>query len=115
MATDPVGGDEVGDDRLFEALAHDRRQRVLDVLDDAETTLSLSDLARGVARRENARQPGVDGETVRRVRLSLYHWHVPKLADVGLVDYDADRKTVRLETATDRPDDRADLLPLHTG
>lgn len=113
MATEPAGADEGRDDLsredVFDALGHDRRRRVLDVLDEAGTALSLSDLARSVARREHAPRHPMD-ETVKRVRISLYHRHVPKLEDAGLVDYDPDDRTVGLEAPVAGIPDRADLL-----
>jgi hypothetical protein len=40
---------------------------------------------------------------VEAVRRSLYHCHVPALADAGLVDFSPERRSVAL--ADDAPDD----------
>jgi hypothetical protein len=69
-------------------LASERRRLVLGVLEDRTTPLSLSTLAEAVATRESdAAQP--DAEAVERVTVSLYHHHLPRLADDDLVEYDA--------------------------
>lgn len=94
MTIEPVGVDGVDAERLFEALAHERRQHVLAVLRDDEESASLSELAVAVARRETEEDVDPERETVERVHTSLYHWHVPKLADANLVEYDVERGTV---------------------
>ncbi|WP_210424937.1 DUF7344 domain-containing protein [Halorussus halobius] len=76
-------GCESRSDAVFDALASDRCRQLLDCLADAEDGLSVDALV--------SRLPGDDG----RVRARLHHTYLPKLADVGLVAYDADRELVR--------------------
>lgn len=86
---------ERGSDEVFGALAHDRRRRVLAVLRAAEEPLSLTEVAIELTRRHG----GPDGpgrEDPADVRVALHHRHLPKLADAGLVEYDAAEKTVAL-------------------
>lgn len=87
--------DERDGNRVAETLSVPLRRRALQVLRDVETPLSLADLAIELVRRESDDR-AVDGqwEQVRQYRITLYHAHVPKLAEAGLVEYDADRKTV---------------------
>lgn len=86
-----------GDDQVLRALAAERRRHVLAALADSETALSLADLATEVARRETDAEAsdGVDGNA-DRVRVSLYHCHVPILTAADLVDYDDEAKRVAL-------------------
>ncbi|WP_137285210.1 DUF7344 domain-containing protein [Halorussus salinisoli] len=80
-------------DATFDALA-DRQCRVLlRHLDESDDdTLSVADLA---ARLTDAAD-GTDAKTAEnRLLASLHHTHLPKLADAGLVNYDADRGLVR--------------------
>lgn len=82
-------------DELHAVLADPRRRRVLDVLATRESP-SLDDLARAVAEREaNGRSVGADDPAnVDRVRLTLHHCHLPRLAAAGIVYYDAERRRV---------------------
>ncbi len=81
--------------RVFSALANPRRRRALHYL-ERHRELSLATLADEVAECE-AGVPlrEVDEETVKAVYLSLYHTHVPKLEDAGVVAYDQERDWVR--------------------
>jgi len=73
-------------DAVFDALASEECRDLLDCLAEAEDALSVEALA--------ARLPGDDD----RVRARLHHTGLPKLADAGLVAYDADRELVRPES-----------------
>ncbi|MFC7215422.1 hypothetical protein ACFQO4_15200 [Saliphagus sp. GCM10025334] len=86
---------------LFEALADARRRYVLSLL-LARPAVSLEELCGEVVGWERA---GTDGGVVRDsvITVSLVHTHLPKLDEVGLVDYDAEdgrvvRADVDLET-----------------
>ena len=86
-------------DSLFDALADTDRRRVLAALLDAQTQ-TVDDLARTLA--------GIDGQpadrcsaelstnAIDRHHLRLYHVHLPRLADAGLVSYDSDQNVVAL-------------------
>ena len=84
-----------GRDRISRALGDERRRLVLEVLDTAGTPVALCDLARLVARREADRGGGRVDDRVDADHVARYHKHVPKLDDVGLVDWDRDRDLVR--------------------
>lgn len=103
--------EHAGRDRPFEALAHERRRHVLSVLRDAGDSLTVRELAVEIARLENGAAAGtVDPDRVDSIRLGLYHRHAPKLADVGLVEYDAEERVVAPAGPTLRADDMPDLL-----
>lgn len=80
----------------YELMADAKRRAVVSVLDPDEPPVSLADLARQVAAHET--EGTIDGECelppLQHVHLSLYHVHVPKLADAGVVSFDTDRNTV---------------------
>lgn len=83
-------------DRLFEALADERRRYALRLLDD-HATLTLADLADEIAVREHdAPIVEIHGEDVKEAYVQLYHCHLPKLREVDLVHYDQDRDLVTL-------------------
>ncbi|WP_158056732.1 DUF7344 domain-containing protein [Halorussus halophilus] len=76
---------------LLDALADRRRRRVLRLVSDHQTPLALSDLADEVAAAEHdCLFTDISEHTVKRTYTSLYHSHVPKLAVVGLLEYDQD-------------------------
>ena len=83
----------------YKLMADATRRAVVSVLDPDGPPVSLANLARQVADHEtedviDEAVESVESEPSRRVHLSLYHVHVPKLADAGIVSFDADRNTV---------------------
>lgn len=86
-------------DSLFDTLADTSRRRVLAALFDTRTR-SVNDLARTLADPDGQpgdRQPSESStDAVERYHLRLHHVHLPRLADAGLVSYDADQSVVEL-------------------
>lgn len=83
-------------DALFDLLADFRRRTAYRTL-CSHGELSLPDLADEVAVAERGDAlPEIAPDDVLKVYLSLYHTHVPKLADVGLVAYDQNSDYVTL-------------------
>lgn len=88
-------------DESLSLLSNRRRRDVLYRLSEAEVT-SVDSLAATIA----AREASVPAEQLpeddrKRVQVDLYHTHLPKLADRGLIEYDARSGTVRWSAATD--------------
>lgn len=81
-------------DHVYEALEHPRRRYLCyALLEDDEW--SLAELAGKVAAWETDQPEDEVSEPERqRVYVSLYHSHVPKLADCGVVSFDADAETL---------------------
>jgi len=74
--------------QVFELLAHERRRKTIQVLEDeCGTTLDREELAQRVATVEAPGDAPTD-RLVRRVELSLHHKHLPMLDEHGVVDYD---------------------------
>ncbi|ELY56938.1 DUF7344 domain-containing protein [Natronococcus jeotgali] len=89
-------------DDLYEGLSVERRRHALSCLRDHDLPIALADLADEVAVRERGtRLPAVPAEETNRIYLSLYHAHVPKLVDVGLVTYHQDRDLVGAAPSVD--------------
>lgn len=69
------------------ALLRDERRRLaLDVLAERPATVGLSAVAEAVT----ARQEGCDAsdaETVHRTAVELHHVHLPKMSELGVLDY----------------------------
>ena len=70
-------------DRLFEALQHDcRRELLLHLVDTADGSCDLHEAIDYLAE-EMQEYPSAD-----ILALQCYHLHLPKLKDIGLVNYD---------------------------
>jgi len=81
-------------DRTFALLQNRRRRRVLTYLRDNEST-TQGELARHIAAVENGvPEDAVTSTQRKRVYVSLYQAHLPKLDEFGAVSFDQDRGTV---------------------
>lgn len=82
-------------------LASKRRRVALDVLANRTAPVDLEDLAATIALRE-LEVDIADEKTIKRVALTLHHNHLPKMTDLGVVDYDPE--TTRIESCPSCPD-----------
>lgn len=70
------------------ALADERRLLLVETLRSTETPVEKEELARRIATHEAGQSPsGVDDAAVRDVHIALHHNHLPRLADLGIIDY----------------------------
>jgi len=80
----------------FSILADPIRRYVLCYLDEQETPVSFGRLATRVAAWHTDSDPdAVDDATLTEMRTALYHVHLPKLAEAGYIEWDADTHTIR--------------------
>jgi DNA-binding transcriptional ArsR family regulator len=102
MAT---GTEDLSQDVVFEVLSSTRRRQVLSLLKN-EGPMELTELAEHVAAHENdTTVEDLTKQQRKRVYVSLYQTHVPKLEDADLVEYDQDSGIVQLQaraSAVDR-------------
>ena len=75
---------------IFLLLAHNRRRNILHFLVGHAGSVSLSALAEQLAVRED----DVSRDHHERILTSLYHIHLPKLAEARVIDYDVEHETV---------------------
>lgn len=80
---------------IHDVLRNDRRRRVIQYLKRRLEPVSLRDLSERVAELETDKSPA-PRDIRQSVYNSLHQTHLPKLDDIGIVDYDRDRKTVAL-------------------
>ena len=105
--------DALSRDVLFDMLSSPRRRYVLHYLHRSSGRAELGELADHVAAWENETTiEGLGSQERKRVYISLYQTHVPKLDEVGIVDYDQSSGVVQL---TDRADDLAPYLSEDSG
>jgi hypothetical protein len=90
-------------DRAFDVLGHAYRRRVLHLVDEhsaaGESPLSVDDVVRRI-----------DDEGVA---LRLRHTHLPKLADIGYVEWDETSGTIRAGPVFDEIEPLVELLTRH--
>lgn len=82
-------------DELFALLSSHRRRYLLAALDRDPTPVRIADVAAEITAIESdVPSTLVDDDRRRDVRSDLFHNHLPKLRDAGLVTYDRDAGTV---------------------
>ena len=88
---------------MFDLLSSSRRRFVLQYLSQHEGPVPFSELANELAAWENDTDVEEITERQRkRVYVSLYQTHIPKLEEAGVVDYDPDSGEVRLRSRVNR-------------
>ena len=94
-------------DAVFDALADERRRETVSQLVEAGGEMSVDGLLAAVATDSRGIETVADGSGRHAIR--FHHVHLPKLEDVGLVEYDHETETVELtdlgETIQSRFDD----------
>jgi len=86
----------VSTDQILSAVGNDYRRAILDSLDSAsDKTLAYETLVDRVADKMRTEGPPRADEHRQRVRIALYHTHLPKLEAARIVDYDVETGTVR--------------------
>ncbi len=95
VSTPGIDGPDAGVDAMLDVLGSRQRRHVLSALVDRHAPVALDDLVAAVAAR-GTETPGADAPDARRdgLRTRFHHVHLPKLDDVGLVEYDHDARTV---------------------
>lgn len=89
--------EELSQDTVFDVLSSARRRDTIKILREEETPIELTTLAEIVAARENdTTVEELSSQDRKRVYVSLYQTHVPKLVDVGIVEHDTDSGEVWL-------------------
>ncbi|WP_232686894.1 DUF7344 domain-containing protein [Halobacterium zhouii] len=82
---------DLSDTERYRLLSAKRRRIVCGVLADADGPVRFERLAEAVATREAA----PDGrEEADDVAVALHHVHLPRLAEVGVIEYDPETKQV---------------------
>jgi DNA-binding transcriptional ArsR family regulator len=100
--TDAEGGEEspateLSLDLIFEILKNERRREVIRYLREHEQQVTLSDLAEHIAALENDTDiASITSSQRKRVYVGLYQCHLPKMADMGIVQFNQNRGIVSL-------------------
>jgi DNA-binding transcriptional ArsR family regulator len=88
---------ELSRDQIFELLSNPRRRMVLYYLREHGGSSTVTDLTREIASLEyDIPADELTRQQRKRIYVSLYQTHIPKLAEDGVIDYDEDSNAVRL-------------------
>lgn len=118
--------DKLTQDTAYDLLSNARRRLVISHLRGAEEPVSVSELSERIAAWENdIPVEELSDQQIKRVYVSLYQIHIPKLDEFGLVDYDKDSGEVALTPRVseldnylpkrDQDHDRADGITREAG
>ncbi len=89
--------DTIPEDDVFAVLSSQRRRFALHCLQKYGGPMALADMADEIAVWENDTDiADISPEEVKRIYVSLYHTHVPKLEDADIVEYSQERDMVAL-------------------
>jgi len=81
--------DELTPDQAFATLSNTRRRMVLSYLRTHESPATVEDLSEQIAAAEHGVEPeSLTRQERKRAYVSLYQTHLPKLAQMGFIDYD---------------------------
>lgn len=88
-------------DSVFSVLQVARRRYLLYYLyNEEEAVLPLEEVVKAAQRYEAAGNGEGEMPSRQSIRTSLVHGHLPKLADMGILDHDSSRGTVRFHEHT---------------
>ena len=100
MRPDTDTPEEVSTDLVFEILSNKRRRMVLYYLQHNDGSATIQELAKRIAALENdVSVEELSDQQRKRVYVSLYQTHIPKLQESDIIHYDEERGEVHL---TDR-------------
>ncbi|WP_254832799.1 DUF7344 domain-containing protein [Haloglomus salinum] len=97
---------------VFEVLSNERRRYVLHHLKAEDERVTVRDLSEQVAAWENDIEiAAVTPKERKRVYTALHQTHLPKMAEVGVIDYDRDRGTLSLTESVGAFDIYLEIVP----
>lgn len=98
----PFSDDEVAKDMIFDLLSSPRRRFILYYLHEEGDGLTLHDLADQVGAWEYEKDVDeLSTQERKRVYVSLYQTHIPKLAESDVIHYDEDSGVIELTPHVD--------------
>lgn len=92
FTTDQSSGANLTENERHELLRKERRRMVLDILADQSTPVTLAELVDEIAGRED--DSVADENTVKQIRISLHHVHLPQMNEFGIISYDGESNTI---------------------
>jgi hypothetical protein len=87
--------DTISQNGAYDILSNERRRFVLSYLSRVDGPVELGELAEEIGRWETGSE-SLSRKERKRVYVSLYQTHIPRLADAGVIEYDSETGLVRL-------------------
>ncbi|WP_138004361.1 DUF7344 domain-containing protein [Halalkalirubrum salinum] len=114
---------QLSQDTVFDLLSSSRRRFIIRRLKSRSTGIDLQTLAGDLAAQEaDIDRDELTAQQRKRIYVSLYQTHIPKLADADVIQYDPDTSVVHpgpkldsLEAYLTQTDDRNRLVWVHIG
>lgn len=95
---------------IHDVLRNDRRRLAIKALRDREGVATVRDLSEEVATRETGENPPPRDKR-QSVYVSLHQSHLPKLDELGIIDYDGDSKEVQLRDRVEEIEVYMEVVP----
>lgn len=87
-------------DEVYNVMSSEHRRHALAVIASEPAAMNVSRLVEQLADRlKPEHTKAASDEALRRLRVSLHHRHLPKMVSAGLVEYDAESRTVKATPA----------------
>lgn len=83
---------ELTESERYDLLSDEQRRAILAVLERQEPPVDLDELAAELSAGDDA--DTLDGRTERQVKISLHHRHLPKMSDLGIIEYDPESNRI---------------------
>lgn len=97
MSSDTDAEADVSADLVFDLLSSQRRRMVLYYLRQTGGEMTVKEISQEIAANENGISiDDLSRQQRKRVYVSLYQTHLPKLAEAGVIDYDRENGVIRL-------------------
>lgn len=82
-------------DRRLKALSNQRQRHIIYLLEERDGPISIEELAAHIADHEEPTEPESSDQRTR-LKIELYHNHLPKLADEDFIQFDRDEGRLEL-------------------
>lgn len=110
--TEPETKGELDESQIHNVLRNERRRETIRYLRETGDSLAVDDLAEHIATLETGESP--PPRNVRKsVYVSLHQTHLPKLDDLGIVEYDQQSKELTLEDQARQVEVYMEVVPEH--
>ncbi len=87
----------VGLDEMFDVLTHPYRRYVLYYLRTHSEAVDIETLSAMLANELEGPSATAERKTPEDIQIALHHIHLPKLADVGLITFAHDQRSIELD------------------
>lgn len=100
MSSDPETATDISQDLVFDLLSSHRRRMVLYYLKQRGEPVTVREISEAIASMENEVPiEELTRQQQKRVYVSLYQTHLPKLSQAGVINYDREAGKVQLTDA----------------